>query len=77
MYRIALNSSAAAMRLTLMLLFSGILFSWTSPFIWVLPFFFPRKRKTKNPKEIRHVILRKDDISVHALNPPISAGLVG
>jgi hypothetical protein len=76
MYWIALNSSSSAMRLTLMLLFSGILFSWTSPFIWVLPFFFPRKRKTKNRKEKKNVFLRKDDISAHALNPPISAGLV-
>ena len=45
LYRIKLNSSATAMRLTLMFLFSGILFSWASPFPWILPFFFPRKRK--------------------------------
>jgi hypothetical protein len=75
MYRIALNSSAAAMRLTLMLLFSGILFSWTSPFIWILPFFFPRQRKTKNPKERKHVTIRKDEISMHSPNPPTSGGL--
>lgn len=51
LYRISLNSATSAKRLIFMFLLSGILFSWASPFIWVLPFFFPSHKKYRLNRE--------------------------
>tara|TARA_B110000879_G_scaffold203857_1_gene281940 strand:- start:395 stop:1321 length:927 start_codon:yes stop_codon:yes gene_type:complete len=43
-YRYHFRQHSAALRIILMLLTTGLLFSWNSPFIWIMPFFFPRSQ---------------------------------
>ena len=47
-YRYHFRQHDPALRVILMLLTTGLLFSWNSPFIWILPFLFPRSRFYRN-----------------------------
>ncbi len=43
-YRFAMQDAALSRRFLALLLTTGILFSWTSPFVWLTPFLFTRVR---------------------------------
>lgn len=48
-YRIHFRQHAVALRILSLLLLTGLLFSWSSPFIWIIPFVFPRSLLRRHP----------------------------